>query len=177
MAALILLILFVLAWIILILPRQRELRRHQRLMGQLAVGDEVMMTSGIYGTIVELEGDYAQLEVAPGLTLKIARRSIAATVPDAPAAPEPTTARDDESDIGQNDPREGGIEGDVGSDGGSRTEVGETGLAGGDDGDGSADLDQEPASQGESRAEHQTGGSKTEGELDDEPDQRKGNEA
>lgn len=87
MAALILLILFVLAWVVLIFPRQRELRRHQKLMGDLEVGDEVMMSSGIYGSIVELEGDYAQLQVADGLTLKIARRSIAAKVTEVGQTP------------------------------------------------------------------------------------------
>jgi len=174
MAALILLILFVLAWIILILPRQRELRRHQRLVNQLAVGDEVMMTSGIYGTIVELDGDYARLEVAPGVVLKIARRSIAAEVPVGPA---PSPPRDDEADIGQNDLGAGGIEGDGGSDGGSATEVGHTDVSDGDGGDQSADLDREPAGQGEHRPERQAGGSTTEGELDDELDPREGNEA
>lgn len=172
MAALILLILFVLAWVVLILPRQRELRRHQRLMGQLVVGDEVMMSSGIYGTIVELDGDYARLEIADGVTVKIARRSIAATVA------EPTPPRDGEPEIGQTDPAEGGIEGGVGSDGGSRTEVGQTDAAGDDDGgDQSADLDPGSVSEHERRPGNQADGGKTEGELDDELDRRKGNEA
>jgi preprotein translocase subunit YajC len=84
MQALIFLLLIVLMWVVLIVPRQREMRRHAALMRQLKVGDEVMMGSGIYGTIREMEGDFATLEVAPGVELKVARRAIAAKVPAEP---------------------------------------------------------------------------------------------
>jgi preprotein translocase subunit YajC len=77
MGILIILLFFVAAWFLLILPRQRELRRHQALMGQLAPGDEVVTSSGVYGTIRSIEGDVVQLEVAPGLELKLAKRAIA----------------------------------------------------------------------------------------------------
>ena len=41
-------ILFVLAWVVLILPKQRELKRHNALIEALEVGDEVMSGSGLY---------------------------------------------------------------------------------------------------------------------------------
>lgn len=45
--------------------RQRqELRKTQELQASLAVGDEVMTTSGMYGTVVGLTDDTADLEVA-----------------------------------------------------------------------------------------------------------------
>jgi preprotein translocase subunit YajC len=80
MQTLIFLLLIVMVWVVLIVPRQREMRRHRALMSQLEVGDEVMMGSGIYGTIRHLEGDHALLEVAPGTELRVARRAIAARV-------------------------------------------------------------------------------------------------
>jgi preprotein translocase subunit YajC len=80
MQLLILIVLFGLAFAVLILPRQRELRRHQALMGDLAVGDEVMMGSGVYGTIRDIDGEFVRLEVAPGTELKIAKRAVAARV-------------------------------------------------------------------------------------------------
>ncbi len=89
MAVLILLILFALMWIVLIVPRQREVRRHRQLVSALAVGDEVMTSSGIYGTIRSLDADEVRLEVAPGLELKMARRAVAAKVPE-PAEPQAT---------------------------------------------------------------------------------------
>jgi preprotein translocase subunit YajC len=85
MSILIVLIFFAVAWFLLILPRQRELRRHQALMAELEPGDDVIMSSGVYGTILEIDGDIVQIEVAPGVELKIAKRAVAAKV----AEPEP----------------------------------------------------------------------------------------
>jgi preprotein translocase subunit YajC len=80
MATIIFLGLFVLMWIVLIVPRQREIRRHQALMAQLEVGDEVMLGSGIYGVITSIEDDFLRLDVAPGVELKVAKRAVGAKV-------------------------------------------------------------------------------------------------
>jgi preprotein translocase subunit YajC len=96
MAMIILLVLFVLMWVVLIVPRQRELRRHQALMRELEVGDEVMMGSGIYGTITDLEDDIVHLSLAPGVEISAPRRAVAANVPVPPATtPELADAEDE----------------------------------------------------------------------------------
>lgn len=87
MSIVILLVLFALMWLVLIVPRQRELRRHNALMSQLAEGDEVMTAAGLYGTLARIEGDYVQLEIAPGLTVKLAKRAVAAKVEPTPLSP------------------------------------------------------------------------------------------
>jgi preprotein translocase subunit YajC len=81
MSVIIILVLFALMWVALIVPRQREVKRHRALVAGLEVGDEVMSTSGIYGTIRAVEADHVDLEVAPGLTLRMAKRAVAAKVP------------------------------------------------------------------------------------------------
>ncbi len=90
-AAIFIVVVFGLLFAMLIIPRQREVRRHNDLISSLRVGDEVMIGSGIYGTIHELDADYAHLEIAPGTVVKVARRGIAARV-DEPAAPAPDEA-------------------------------------------------------------------------------------
>jgi preprotein translocase subunit YajC len=82
MGIVIILIFFAVAWFLLIVPRKRELRRHGLLMTQLQPGDEVVMSSGVYGTIRSIEGDEVRLEVAPGVELKIAKRAIATLAVD-----------------------------------------------------------------------------------------------
>ena len=82
MSFLIIIILFVIAWVVLILPKQRELKRHNAFVQSLAVGDEVMTGSGIYGTLVEVSEATVLLQVAPGVEMKIARRAIASQVVD-----------------------------------------------------------------------------------------------
>jgi preprotein translocase subunit YajC len=80
MSILLLLILFVLAWVVLILPKQRELKRHNALVSSLDVGDEVMSGAGVYGTITGIEGDVVWLEVAPDVEIRVAKRAIASKV-------------------------------------------------------------------------------------------------
>jgi preprotein translocase subunit YajC len=91
-AAIFILVVFGLLFAVLIVPKQRELRRHQALVASIAVGDEVMTGTGIYGTIHDLDDDYAYLEMAPGVVVKLARRAIAAKVT------EPDDARVDHGD-------------------------------------------------------------------------------
>jgi preprotein translocase subunit YajC len=77
------LLLFLLPLVVLVLlmrQQQRRLRQHQALVASLEVGDEVVTTSGIFGTIASLDEDTAMLEVAPGLNLKVATRAIGGVV-------------------------------------------------------------------------------------------------
>ena len=76
-------LLFLLPVIVLVLlmrQQQRRLRQHQMLIGSVEVGDEVVTTSGIFGTSTSLDDETAQLEVAPGLALKVAKRAIGGIV-------------------------------------------------------------------------------------------------
>jgi preprotein translocase subunit YajC len=77
---LLLILLFAIAWVVLILPKQRELKRHNALVASLEVGDEVMTGSGFYGTLVEITDDTVLLQLAPDLRVTLARRAIAAKI-------------------------------------------------------------------------------------------------
>jgi preprotein translocase subunit YajC len=45
------------------------------------VGDDILTTGGIYGTIAEADGDDLVVELAEGLTVHMTRRGIAAVLP------------------------------------------------------------------------------------------------
>jgi preprotein translocase subunit YajC len=64
-------------YFMLIRPQRRRVEGHRRLMASLDVGDEVVTIGGIHGRIVRLEDDDAELEVAPGTTLRILKSAIA----------------------------------------------------------------------------------------------------
>jgi preprotein translocase subunit YajC len=87
---------FGLMWVLFILPRQRQLRAHQRLVAELAVGDDVVTGGGIYGTITELEPEAVRIEVADGVVLRVARAAVLRRVVDEPIAPPAETARDED---------------------------------------------------------------------------------
>ena len=80
MSFIIIIVLFVIAWVVLILPKQREVKRHNAFVESLSTGDEVMTGSGIYGTLVRIDDATVLLQVAPGVELKVARRAIASRV-------------------------------------------------------------------------------------------------
>ena len=95
MSFLIIIVLFVIAWVVLILPKQREVKRHNSFIETLAIGDEVMAGSGIYGTLVEINDATVLLQVAPGVEIKVARRAIASKVVDPAAVPAEETGDED----------------------------------------------------------------------------------
>ena len=84
-ALLVLAVTFVLLWVIFILPQQRRVRGHQALVASLDVGDEVVLTAGIYGRIVGIGPEDMTVEVAPGVELRIARQAVLRRVEHATA--------------------------------------------------------------------------------------------
>jgi len=80
MALLLPVVLLGLFYVFLILPKQRELKRHNALIATLEVGDEVMTGSGFYGTLTEVTDDAVLIELAPGIEVKLARKAVAAKI-------------------------------------------------------------------------------------------------
>ena len=73
---LILLGIALLFWIAMIRPQQRKQQALGRMQSALAVGDEVMLTSGIIGVLRSLDEKTVELEVADGVTLKAVRAAV-----------------------------------------------------------------------------------------------------
>ncbi len=57
-------------------PQQRRMAMARRLQSELREGDEVLTTSGIFGRVVRLGDVDAQLEIAPGTVVRLARGAI-----------------------------------------------------------------------------------------------------
>lgn len=75
---------------LIVRPQRRRLAAHRQLVEALTVGDEVVTTGGIFGTIRGMEDDRIDLEVAPGVSITVARAAIAQSAnPVVPPAIEP----------------------------------------------------------------------------------------
>jgi preprotein translocase subunit YajC len=70
-------------FILIVRPQRRQMAARRALIASLEVGDEVITAGGIYGTIVEMTDTTLRVEVAPGVTLTLAREAVSArpTVP------------------------------------------------------------------------------------------------
>ena len=66
-------------YFLLIRPQQRRAKAQQALVSSVQVGDEVMTTGGIFGTISEIDDDEGtiELEIAPGTRIRMVRSGIA----------------------------------------------------------------------------------------------------
>jgi len=69
-------------WLLLIRPQVRRQRELAHLQSTLEVGDEVMLTSGVFATIRSLEDAVAEVEIADGVTIRVARGAIGQLVPE-----------------------------------------------------------------------------------------------
>jgi len=78
-------------WFALVRPQQRRVREHREFVAGVSVGDDVVTASGIYGTVTALDDERAQLRVAPGVELTVARLALSRRQPPAADAPPPTS--------------------------------------------------------------------------------------
>ena len=92
------------ALLFLFMRNQQKRVRHQQSVQQAAeVGDDVLTTSGIFGTIVDEDEDEGtiMLEIAPGTTIKMLRAGISRRLTDDDADDE------DEGDEDTDEPQAG----------------------------------------------------------------------
>jgi len=96
------LIIYVVAFIAIfyfmaIRPQQRQRKAHQALLSALKKGDRIVTAAGIYGTVKRVEENIVVVEVAKGVSMKVARRAVAEIIRDQAeiraAAPEGTAGR------------------------------------------------------------------------------------
>jgi preprotein translocase subunit YajC len=86
-------------WAIVMRPARNQQRRVEQLQSQLEVGQEVVLSSGIFGTIRALGEGRVELEVAPGTVVTVARQVVVRRVDELQP---PADAKPDES--GESDP-------------------------------------------------------------------------
>ncbi len=80
-------------YVLMIRPQRQRQAQQQSMIDGASVGDDVLTTGGIYGTISEAEGDDIVVEIANGVTVHMTRRGIAAVLP-----PE-SEAMDEDDDV------------------------------------------------------------------------------
>jgi preprotein translocase subunit YajC len=74
-------LVLVVLYVLTIRPQRQRQMTQQRMIDNAAVGDDILTSGGIYGTITEVEGDDIVVEIADGLNVHMTRRGIAAVLP------------------------------------------------------------------------------------------------
>ena len=83
-------------YVLMIRPQRQRQAQQQSMIDRASVGDDVLTTGGIYGTISETEGDDIVVEIANGVAVHMTRRGIAAVLP--PEGEEGEESEEDEAD-------------------------------------------------------------------------------
>ena len=68
-------------YVLMVRPQRQKQSQQQAMINAASVGDDVLTTGGIYGTITEAEGDDVVVEIASGISVHMTRRGIAAVLP------------------------------------------------------------------------------------------------
>ena len=80
-------LLLVFAYFVLIRPARRRAQEIHSVQSALSAGDEVMLTSGIFGVVTSVEEERLRVELAPGVEIAVARAAVAKILRDEPATP------------------------------------------------------------------------------------------
>ena len=78
-------------YLLIVRPQRRQQMLRRQMIATVGVGDEIVTSGSVYGTVVGLDEETLDLEVAPGTVLKIARGAVAQRITE--DAPDP--GRDD----------------------------------------------------------------------------------
>jgi len=77
MSLLPLLLIMVIFYFLLIRPQQKKLKEHRAVIEGLKVGDKVITSGGVFGTIKTVNEHDIRVEIAQGVRVKVKRDSIA----------------------------------------------------------------------------------------------------
>jgi preprotein translocase subunit YajC len=92
-----------LLFVMVIRPARKRARQVSQLQSALSARDEVMLTSGIYGTVESVEDDKVRVVVADGVVLTVHRGAVAEIVHDVPADVDGLHDADGTSDLSTDD--------------------------------------------------------------------------
>jgi preprotein translocase subunit YajC len=79
-----LVLLVVVGYLLLIRPARRRAHAAAALQAAISPGDEVMLSSGIFGTVSDVQDEVAHVELAPGLVVRVHRGAVTQIIKDEP---------------------------------------------------------------------------------------------
>ncbi|MFL6061039.1 MAG: preprotein translocase subunit YajC [Marmoricola sp.] len=84
---LVFLVALVALWFVMTRPTRQSQRRVAQLQQEIGVGDEVILSAGIFGTVRSIEDDRVRLEIAEDTVITVARQVVVRRAPEPAASP------------------------------------------------------------------------------------------
>ena len=73
-------LMFAAMYFLMIAPQRKKQKEMQKMISELETGDEVMTTSGIFGTIANRKSDRFVLRIDDGVKIEIAKSAVQAVI-------------------------------------------------------------------------------------------------
>jgi preprotein translocase subunit YajC len=86
-------------WFLIVRPQRKRQHELASTQSSLGPGAEIMLGSGIFGTVASLDEETLQVEVAPGTVVKVARQAVVRVI-DNPHSADTVDTRDISEDPG-----------------------------------------------------------------------------
>lgn len=81
MALLPLVLFAVVFYFLLIRPQAKRQKEHRKMVEALAKGDEIIIVGGLAGRISDIGENFAQIEIADGVQVKVRRAAVESVLP------------------------------------------------------------------------------------------------
>jgi preprotein translocase subunit YajC len=69
-------LIFVIFYLLIIMPSRKRQRRHQEMVQQLKPGDKIVTSGGIHGTVMGVQKDKIELKIASNVKIEIAKNAV-----------------------------------------------------------------------------------------------------
>jgi preprotein translocase subunit YajC len=71
------LLVFVIFYILIIMPQRRRQKKHMTMVEQLKPGDRIITSGGIHGTVMGVQPDRIELKIAANVKIDITKNAVA----------------------------------------------------------------------------------------------------
>ena len=74
-------LIFVVFYFLLIRPQQKKAKEHRAMVAAVTKGDEVVTNGGLLGKVTDVDDNFASVEIASGITVKVQKAAISQLMP------------------------------------------------------------------------------------------------
>lgn len=75
-------------YVLIIRPQQKQAKEHKLMLNNLKVGDRILITGGLFGTVSALKGQVVQVKIADNVKVDVSRGAISQVITQDPSASE-----------------------------------------------------------------------------------------
>jgi preprotein translocase subunit YajC len=72
---------FLAMYFLVIRPQSKRAKEHKQLLESLSKGDEIVTSGGVLGRITDVDENFMQVEMAPGVSIKVQKQAVTQLMP------------------------------------------------------------------------------------------------